>query len=71
MYQLVKALLEPYTLLLLALFGVLMWMSRQGPPGRWLQRVALALTGLLIVLSMPVAGYLSQGSLEWSYPPTL
>lgn len=70
MYRFVNALLDPYTLLLLVLFGVLFSSLRQRRAGRWLERVAFAMTGLLLVLSMPVVGYLSQGSLEWSYPPS-
>ena len=69
MYQFVNALLEPYTLLLLALFGVLLLLKRNDQPGCRLQRISLALTGLLILLSMPAVKHLAVGSLEWPYPP--
>lgn len=71
MYQLVNALLEPYTFLLLVLFGVLCWQLRGTGAGIWLRRSALTLVGLLILLSTPTAGYLAIGSLEWPYPPSV
>jgi uncharacterized SAM-binding protein YcdF (DUF218 family) len=61
--------LQPYFLLLIATVIALwnLWRRRQETRKRlWL--VSLPLAGL-VLLSMPVAVYLAQGSLEWPNPP--
>jgi uncharacterized SAM-binding protein YcdF (DUF218 family) len=70
MYPLMVQLLEPYTLLLMSstVATACAWRG-QRPRSRPL-KTATALLGLLALLSTPLAGYLAQGSLEWSYPPT-
>jgi len=70
MYALLSQLLEPYTLLVvgLAIATACAW-RRQRPPSRAL-RVGVLLLGVLVIVSMPVAGHLALGSLEWSYPAT-
>lgn len=70
MYALVVRFLEPYTFLLMGLVLATIWAwRRQRPRGRPLV-VASVLLALLVVLSMPIAGYLAVGTLEWSYAPT-
>jgi uncharacterized SAM-binding protein YcdF (DUF218 family) len=68
MYQVVVALLQPFTLLyLLAAAGVvLLWRQRGPVRGRLL--LTAAFVGLT-VLTMPASAYLALGSLEWQHPP--
>lgn len=69
MYAFVVQLLEPYTLLLAALVAATAcaWRTVR-PRGRSLKAIAVLL-GLLVLLSLPVTGYLALGTLEWTYPP--
>lgn len=70
MYQLVTALLQPYTLLLLSLLGVLLVTWRKAQRKCWFHRLAMGLAGLLTLISLPAVGNLAQRSLEFSYPPS-
>jgi uncharacterized SAM-binding protein YcdF (DUF218 family) len=69
MYALVVQLLEPYTLLFLGLVAATVCAWRRPPPRSRSLKAATILLGLLGLISMPLAGYVAQGSLEWSYPP--
>lgn len=69
MYAVVVQLLEPYTLLLLGLVATTVCAWRRPPPRSRSLKMATVLLGLLALLSMPLTGFLAQGSLEWSYPP--
>src|SRR5258708_6255795 len=70
MYRLVVLLLEPFTFLTVCLAVATAWAwRRQRPRPRWLMATAVVLA-FLIVLSLPVTGYLAMWSLESSYPPT-
>ena len=68
MYKLVVQLLDPYTLLLLALVvaTICQW-RRQKPRSRSL-KIAASLLGLIVVLSTPLAAHLVLRSLESSVP---
>ncbi len=69
MYAIVLQLIEPYTLLLLALLiGHLVAHRAAASRGRafW---IMLAIMATMIIVSMPLFGYFALGSLEWKYPP--
>jgi uncharacterized SAM-binding protein YcdF (DUF218 family) len=63
-------LLEPYTFLLVGLSMATVWAWRTQRPRSRALRTATVLLGFLVLLSIPVTGYLALGSLEWSYPRT-
>ena len=69
MYELISALLEPFTLFYLLLLAALLNLWRKPRPQR--HRLLLltgAFVGLTVVCS-PTMAYLALGSLEWHYPP--
>jgi uncharacterized SAM-binding protein YcdF (DUF218 family) len=70
MYELMNLILRPYTLLLLCLIVWLVWVWRAKAQARRALLPGLVLLALLWLLSTRVAGYLTQGSLEWPFPPT-
>jgi uncharacterized SAM-binding protein YcdF (DUF218 family) len=70
MYELITGLLEPYAFLLLSLSGLLVWIWRRERPRRLTTGVAMGFTFIWCLLSLPIVGYLSEGSLEWQYPPS-
>jgi uncharacterized SAM-binding protein YcdF (DUF218 family) len=68
-YELINALLEPFTLFYLLLLAALLNLWRKPRPQR---RRLLLLTGAFVGLtavSSPTLAYLALGSLEWRYPP--
>jgi uncharacterized SAM-binding protein YcdF (DUF218 family) len=69
MYEIVVALLRPYTLLwlVLVLAVVNLWRKRRDTPGRLLL-VTIPVV-LLHAVSTPVVAHLALGSLEWQFPP--
>jgi uncharacterized SAM-binding protein YcdF (DUF218 family) len=69
MYALVAQLLEPYTLLLLALLVSFIVAHRVSVTRGRAFWVSLAILVTLVVVSMPLFGYISLGSLEWRYKP--
>jgi uncharacterized SAM-binding protein YcdF (DUF218 family) len=70
MYELITGLLEPYTLLLLSLSGLLVWIWRRERPRRLTTGVAMGFIFIWCLLSLPIVGYLFEGSLEWQHPPS-
>lgn len=69
MYQVVVRLLEPFTLLVICLAGALIWAwRRQRPRTRPLITITIVFA-CLIVLSLPISGFLAMWCLESSYPP--
>lgn len=69
MYRILNELLQPYTLLVLALIAAYLnlWRRRQETRRRLLL-MAVPLLGLLI-LSTPAVSYLAFGTLEWQFAP--
>jgi len=69
MYEFVVRLLEPYTFLSVCLLAATtrLWF-RQRPRTRPLVAMTVAV-GLLMVMSLPLTGYLALSSLESTYPP--
>jgi uncharacterized SAM-binding protein YcdF (DUF218 family) len=70
MYDFVVQLLEPYTLLTLSLIAAMTWQWRRQRPRTRLLVTSTILLGFLIVLSLPVTGFLAMRSLEAAYPPS-
>lgn len=68
MYHFIVELLSPYTFLVLALAGALIWGWRGKRPHSRPQRFALGLILLLCTFSLPAVGHFARGSLEWNYP---
>jgi uncharacterized SAM-binding protein YcdF (DUF218 family) len=64
MYHFAAQLLQPYTLLLLALAGVLVLAWRRQESRRATLLLTTILLGLLLLLSTPLAGFLALRSLE-------
>jgi uncharacterized SAM-binding protein YcdF (DUF218 family) len=70
MYEIVVRVLEPFTFLALCLMATTTWAwCRQRPRTRPLVTMTVLL-GTLIVLSLPVTGFLAMWNLESAYPPT-
>jgi len=69
MYHLAAAILRPYPLLCLALILALvnLW-RRRSESRRRLLLLTLPVVGLVLI-SLPLASYLTLGSLEWQYRP--
>jgi uncharacterized SAM-binding protein YcdF (DUF218 family) len=69
LYQLIRRLLEPFTLcwLLTLLALVFLWLRCRGERRRLL--VLTIPLSLLMLLCVPAVGHLALGSLEWQYPP--
>jgi uncharacterized SAM-binding protein YcdF (DUF218 family) len=70
MYYLIKALFEPYTLVLLCLAAAVVWQWRASASRRRALLCASLLLGVLYAISTPLAGYLATETLEGAYPPT-
>lgn len=69
MYRFLAQLLEPYTVLSLLVAVGLVNLWRKGEGGRGRLLLPTLPFALLMTLSLPWAGYLALGSLEWQYPP--
>jgi uncharacterized SAM-binding protein YcdF (DUF218 family) len=69
MYHLVVELLQPFVFLYLLAGLVLFKLWRQRREQRRLLRILIAVFGILLFCSTPVASYLALGTLEWFYPP--
>jgi uncharacterized SAM-binding protein YcdF (DUF218 family) len=68
-YQLVNALVQPYTCLMLATaVGIVNLWRRRRESRACCYFIALPF-GAVFVLSLPLVAYLALGSLEWGYPP--
>jgi uncharacterized SAM-binding protein YcdF (DUF218 family) len=62
-------LLEPYTFVMLCLIAATIWAWRRQRPRTRPLIVSTVLICSLIILSLPVTGFLAMRSLEASYPP--
>ena len=70
MYRIVGQLLDPYTFLLIGLLLTSVWGRRTFAGQARSFRVTFLLACILAILSTPLTGYFSLGSLEWRYPQT-
>lgn len=69
MYDIAKALVQPYLVLLLLQGLVLARMLRRGASGRRAVATLGVLWFAMLFFSIPFVGRLVMGTLEWSYPP--
>ena len=70
MYELFKAVIEPYFLLLASQGVLLIWTLRRGTSHRrWLWSL-LVVWVLLVILSTPMVGRVLSATLTWPYRPS-
>ncbi len=69
MYRFLVHLLEPYTFLILCLIAATVWAWRRQRPRTRPLIATTILIALLVILSLPVTGFLAMRTLEASYPP--
>jgi len=68
MYRLLVELLQPFTILYVAVLVGLIVLWRRKPENRRLRWLAIPLV-VLTILCTPAMAYFALGSLEWQYPP--
>lgn len=68
MYDIIKELCQPYFWLMVVLGAAIYYARRKELPRRVFAVMLLSWAGILI-LSVPLVGYLLIGTLEWHYPP--
>lgn len=69
MYEIAKAAVQPYLLLLVLQGVILAWALRRKLASRRVIVPLICLWALMVILSIPVMGRVMMGTLEWSYPP--
>lgn len=69
MYEVIKAGVQPYLLLLVLQGVILAWALRRKRASRRITVPLICLWALMVVLSIPVVGRLMMGTLERAYPP--
>jgi uncharacterized SAM-binding protein YcdF (DUF218 family) len=71
MYEFVVHLLEPLTFLALSLIAATTWLWRRQRPRTRPLVATTVVVGFLVIVSLPLTGYLALSSLEAAYPPTI